>query len=280
MRGLQHDGVGRMPPTGTHQSGDGSNVAETVRSRDAGGPGGGQTLSIVLPAYNEEENIAPLAAELARVVSRLPEGWRVETLFVDDGSTDGTRREILEARRRYPGLGVRVIALDRNWGLTAALDAGIRVASGEVVATMDTDLQNDPADLPGLLEHLGGADMVVGIRVNRRDGWVKRLSSKIANGVRNRVTHEDVVDTGCSLKVYRRAYLDRIKLYTGLHRFLPTLLKLEGARVVQVPVNHRPRFRGTAKYHLWNRLLGPLIDLFAVRWMQKRHMRYRSEEIL
>lgn len=279
MRGLQHDGVGRMPPTGTHQSGDGSNVAETVRGRDAGGPGGGQTLSIVLPAYNEEENIAPLAAELARVVSRLPEGWRVETLFVDDGSTDGTRREILEARRRYPELAVRVIALDRNWGLTAALDAGIRVASGEVVATMDTDLQNDPADLPGLLEHLGGADMVVGIRVNRRDGWVKRVSSRIANGVRNRVTHEDVVDTGCSLKVYRRAYLDRIKLYTGLHRFLPTLLKLEGARVVQVPVNHRPRFRGTAKYHLWNRLVGPLIDLFAVRWMQKRHMRYRSEEI-
>jgi dolichol-phosphate mannosyltransferase len=280
MCGLQLKGVGRMPPIGTHRSGEGSNVAGTVRGRHSGGLGAGQTLSIVLPAYNEEENIAPLAAELARVVSRLPEGWGVESLFVDDGSADGTRREILEARRRYPELAIRVIALDRNWGLTAALDAGIREASGEVVATMDTDLQNDPADLPMLLEHLEGADVVVGIRLNRRDGLVKRLSSKIANAVRNRVTHEDVVDTGCSLKVFRRAYLSRIKLYTGLHRFLPTLLKLEGARVVQVRVNHRPRIRGTAKYHLWNRLVGPLIDLFAVRWMQKRHMRYRAEEIL
>lgn len=238
-----------------------------------------QTLSIVLPAYNEQENIAPLAAELARVVPLLADGWRVECLFVDDGSADGTRREILEARCRHPELGIRVIALDRNWGLTAAMDAGMRAASGEVVATLDTDLQNDPADLPRLLEHLDRADVAVGVRVNRRDGPVKRLSSKIANAIRNRVTREDIVDTGCSLKVYRKEYLDRIKLYTGLHRFLPTLLKLEGARVVQVPVNHRPRIRGQAKYHLWNRLLGPLLDLLAVRWMQKRHLGYRWEEI-
>ncbi|RMG86780.1 MAG: glycosyltransferase [Candidatus Dadabacteria bacterium] len=182
-------------------------------------------------------------------------------------------------RRDYPELGVRIVALDRNWGLTAAMDAGFRAARGEVVVTLDTDLQNDPADIPRLLGHLDRADVVVGIRANRRDPFVKRVSSRIANAIRNRVTHDDIVDTGCSLKVYRKAFLDRLKLYTGLHRFLPTLLKLEGARVVQVPVNHRPRRYGKAKYHLWNRLVGPLLDLFAVRWMQKRHLGYRWEEI-
>lgn len=236
-------------------------------------------LSIVLPAYNEEGNIAPLAAELAAVAPRLAPRWTVETLFVDDGSTDGTRAEILAARARHPELGVRVIALDRNRGLTAAMDAGFRAARGEVVATLDTDLQNDPGDLPALLAHLDRADVVIGVRVNRRDGFVKRASSKIANAIRNRATREDIVDTGCSLKVYRKPYLDRIKLFTGLHRFLPTLLKLEGARVVQVPVNHRPRVHGRAKYHLWNRLVGPLLDLFAVRWMQRRHLGYRWEEL-
>jgi glycosyltransferase involved in cell wall biosynthesis len=236
-------------------------------------------LSIVLPAYNEEGNIAPLAAELAAVARQLGPRWTVECLFVDDGSTDGTRAEILAARARHPELGIRVIALDRNRGLTAAMDAGFRAARGDIVATLDTDLQNDPADLPRLLARLDEADVVIGVRVNRRDGFVKRASSKIANAIRNRATGEDVIDTGCSLKVYRKQYLDRIKLFTGLHRFLPTLLKLEGARVVQVPVHHRPRVHGRAKYHLWNRLVGPLLDLFAVRWMQNRHLGYRAEEI-
>ncbi len=236
-------------------------------------------LSIVLPAFEEQDNIAPLAGELAAVLPALLDRWEVECVFVDDGSTDRTRDEILRARDAYPRLGIRLVALDRNWGLTAAMDAGFRAARGDVVATLDTDLQNDPADLPRLLAELDRADVVIGIRVNRRDPLVKRLSSKIANGIRNRATGEDIVDTGCSLKVYRKAYLDRVKLFTGLHRFLPTLLRMEGARVVQVPVNHRPRVHGRAKYHLWNRLVGPLLDLFAVRWMQKRHLGYRWEEI-
>jgi glycosyltransferase involved in cell wall biosynthesis len=236
-------------------------------------------LSIVLPAYNEEGNIALLAAELAAVVRQIAPRWTVECLFVDDGSTDGTRAEILAARTRHPELGIRVIALDRNRGLTAAMDAGFRAARRDVVATLDTDLQNDPADLPRLLAHLDKADVVIGVRVNRRDGFVKRASSKIANAIRNRATGEDIIDTGCSLKVYRKEYLDRVKLFTGLHRFLPTLLKLEGARVVQVPVHHRPRIHGRAKYHLWNRLVGPLLDLFAVHWMQTRHLGYRWEEL-
>jgi dolichol-phosphate mannosyltransferase len=238
-----------------------------------------ERLSVVLPAYNEEDNIAPLTAELAQSLRGLRAGWDVECVFVDDGSTDRTRQRILEARERHPELGIRLVALDRNWGLTAAMDAGFRAARGTVVATLDTDLQNDPRDLPELLSHLEESDVVIGIRVNRRDTFVKRTSSKIANAIRNRATHEDIVDTGCSLKVCRKEYLDRVKLFTGLHRFLPTLLKLEGARVAQVPVHHRPRVHGQAKYHLWNRLVGPLMDLLAVRWMQKRHLDYWAEEI-
>ncbi len=236
-------------------------------------------LSIVLPVFNEEENLPILAEELSRVVTDLRSEWAVECVFVDDGSTDRSRERMLEIRERHPELGVRVVALDRNWGLTAAMDAGFRCARGEVVATLDTDLQNDPRDLPSLLAHLDRADVVVGIRVDRRDPFVKRVSSKIANAIRNWATDEDISDTGCSLKVYRRAYLERLKLFNGLHRFLPTLLKMEGTRVAQVPVNHRPRRHGQAKYHLWNRLVGPLLDLFAVRWMQKRHLGYRWEEI-
>ena len=238
-----------------------------------------ELLSVVLPAYNEEGNIEPLAEELVRLLPRLRERWELECVFVDDGSTDRTRERIRGVRSSHPELGIRLIALDRNWGLTAAMDAGFRAARGSVVATLDTDLQNDPADLPRLLDHLAGADVAIGVRVDRRDTWVKRASSRIANAIRNRATHDDIVDTGCSLKVYRREFLDRLKLYTGLHRFLPTLLKLEGARVVQVPVSHRPRVHGEAKYHLFNRLIGPLTDLFAVRWMQKRHLGYRWEEI-
>lgn len=230
-------------------------------------------LSVVIPCYNEVSTVE----SLLRRVREVP--LRMEVIVVDDGSTDGTRAGVLDARRRHPELGIRLVALDRNWGLTAAMDAGFRAARGQVVATLDTDLQNDPADLPRLLDHLSEADVAIGIRINRRDPFVKRMSSKIANGIRNRVTREDIVDTGCSLKVYRKDYLDRVKLFTGLHRFLPTLLKLEGARVVQVPVNHRPRVHGQAKYHLWNRLVGPLLDLFAVRWMQRRHLGYRTEEI-
>jgi glycosyltransferase involved in cell wall biosynthesis len=235
-------------------------------------------LSIVLPAYNEAGNIAPLVDELAAVLPALAPR-AVECVFVDDGSTDATRAEILAARTRHPELGIRVVALDGNHGLTTAMDAGFHAARGEFVATLDTDLQNDPRDLPRLLAAVEGADAVVGVRVRRRDSLVKRLTSKVGNAVRNRLTGEDIADTGCSLKVYRRSFLSRLKLYHGLHRFLPTLLRLEGARVVQVPVNHRPRAAGRSKYGLANRLVGPAMDLLAVRWMQRRHLRYRAEEL-
>jgi glycosyltransferase involved in cell wall biosynthesis len=235
-------------------------------------------LSIVLPAYNEAGNISPLVEELAGVLPALAP-HAVECIFVDDGSSDGTRREILAARDRHPELGIRVLALDGNHGLSTAMDAGFRAARGDLVATLDTDLQNDPRDLPRLLAALEGADAAVGVRVRRRDSLLKRLTSKVGNAVRNRLTGEDIADTGCSLKVYRRAFLARLKLYDGLHRFLPTLLRMEGARVVQVPVNHRPRAAGRSKYGLANRFAGPAMDLLAVRWMQRRHLRYRAEEL-
>jgi glycosyltransferase involved in cell wall biosynthesis len=235
-------------------------------------------LSIVLPAYNEEGNIPVLAAELEAVLPAL-RPLEVECVMVDDGSTDGTRREMLAARERHPALGIRIVVLEGNHGLTSAMDAGFRAARGELVATLDTDLQNDPRDLPRLVAALEGADAVVGVRVRRRDTLVKRLTSMVGNAVRNRLTREDIADTGCSLKVYRREFLARLKLYHGLHRFLPTLLRMEGARVAQVPVNHRPRTSGRSKYGLANRLAGPLADLLAVRWMLKRHLRYRAREL-
>jgi len=236
-------------------------------------------LSIVLPAHNEEDNIAPLVQGLSELRSEIGGSWGLECIFVDDGSTDRTRSMILEARRRLPELKIRLIALDKRWGLTAALDAGFRVSRGSVVATMDTDLQNDPRDLPELLSHIEEADVVAGVRVSRKDPFVKKLSSKIANAIRNFATNEDIVDTGCSLKVFRKEYINRVKLFSGLHRFLPTILKMEGARVLQVPVSHRCRLHGSSKYHLTNRLVGPLVDLLAVRWMQKRHLSYHWEEI-
>ncbi len=240
---------------------------------------GDTALSIVLPAYNEEGNILPLVGEIADVYPQLKAFGELETVFVDDGSTDRTRAEIFEARDKFPELNIRLVGMNANSGLTSAMNAGFRSARGEVVATLDTDLQNDPHDIPKLLSKLDEADVVIGIRANRRDTIVKKMSSKIANAIRNWATDENIVDTGCSLKVYRKMYLDRMKLYTGLHRFLPTMLKLEGARVVQVPVNHRPRIHGEAKYHLFNRLIGPLMDLVAVRWMQKRHLGTGWEEI-
>jgi len=232
-------------------------------------------VSLIVPVYNEAESLPALMAEVEAAL-RAVQG--LEVVLVNDGSTDASLEVMERLRRQYPHLGIRIICLDRNCGLTTAMDAGFRAARGEVFVTIDADLQNDPADIPRLLSYLGEYDVAIGCRINRSDKLVKRVSSLVANAIRNWATHEDIQDTGCSLKAYRADVVRRLKLYHGLHRFLPTLLKLEGARLIQVPVNHRPRRYGQAKYHLFNRLVGPLLDLFAVRWMQKRHLRYRTEE--
>lgn len=232
-------------------------------------------VSLIVPVYNEVESLAPLMAEVEAALRGVA---GLEVVLVNDGSTDGSLEEMQRLRGLYPHLGLRIIDLDRNHGLTTAMDAGFRAARGEVLVTIDADLQNDPADIPRLLSYLDSYDVAIGSRTRRRDRLVKRLSSKVANAIRNWATEETIMDTGCSLKAYRASFVRRLKLYNGLHRFLPTMLKLEGARVIEVPVNHRPRRFGQAKYHLWNRLIGPLLDLFAVRWMQKRHLNYRMEE--
>jgi glycosyltransferase involved in cell wall biosynthesis len=231
-------------------------------------------LSVVVPVYNEAPNLRPLAAEIHAALE--PLGRPYEVLFVDDGSTDDGPRILAELAAADPRL--RILRLPRNCGQSAAFAAGFRAARGEVVVTLDADLQNDPADIPRLLAELPGRDVVCGVRVARRDSSLRRFSSRIANAVRNRVTHESIADVGCSLRAYRIEFLHRIPMFDGMHRFLPTLLRLEGAVIVEVPVAHRPRRYGRAKYNIRNRLWRALADLVAVRWMQSRWIDRRSAE--
>jgi dolichol-phosphate mannosyltransferase len=234
-------------------------------------------LSIIIPAYHEESNLPVLLEEIHQALAGV--GASYEILVVDDGSTDDTLAVARSLADQDPR--IRVLHLTRNSGQSAALDAGFRLARAPVLATLDADLQNDPVDLPKMLAKLEeGWDVVSGIRMHRHDSWVRRMSSRIANGVRNRVTHDSVTDVGCTLRVYRKESTDRIFMFTGMHRFLPTLLKLAGARVTEIPVHHRPRLHGEPKYNIRNRIWKALADLLAVRWMQTRWIdRRRVEEI-
>lgn len=241
-------------------------------------PGMGRiALSVVIPVFNEAENVPPLVERLVSVLTDWPGG--AEILFVDDGSTDSTRDLLKQVSESHAM--IRVVRFKRNLGQTAAMAAGFRFAEGEAVVTLDGDLQNDPAEIPRLVELLKDWDAVCGVRVRRRDGWWKRLSSRIANGFRNWATRDDIVDTGCTLKAYRRACLQNVELYQGMHRFLPTLLKMRGYRVTQLPVSHHPRVAGKTKYGTWDRLVKGLADVWAVRWMQKNRIDFEPElEIL
>jgi glycosyltransferase involved in cell wall biosynthesis len=229
---------------------------------------------VVIPVFDERDNLEPLHRELDAALADV--GGGVEFLYVDDGSRDGSAEALAALAKRDER--VRVLRFAENRGQTAAFDAGFRAARGELVATLDADLQNDPADLPRLLAALDRADVVNGVRVGRRDGFVRKLSSRIGNGFRNWMTHETVSDVGCSLRVMRASFLRRVKLYRGMHRFLPTLLRMEGARVIELPVSHRPRRHGRSKYGIANRLFVGLADVLAVRWMQSRRLDYRLRE--
>ena len=197
-------------------------------------------------------------------------------LFVNDGSKDNSEKLIKEVCERNSDFFY--LSLKRNGGLSAAMKAGIDAACSPYVGYMDADLQTTPEDINLLLPHLKDYEIVMGIRANRKDSFVKNLSSKIANGFRRFMTKDGVADTGCPLKVIRTDYAKRIPFFTGMHRFLPALILLQNGRIKQVPVRHFPRVAGQSKYHLWNRLVSPFMDCFAYRWMKKRYINYEVGE--
>ncbi len=234
-------------------------------------------VSIILPVYNEEENIEPLTEQVVRCLDSLENP--AEIIFVDDGSTDTSLEKMKAMRTEFSTRVFRIVQLDRNYGLSTAMTAGFEAAKGEVIITLDADLQNDPADIPKLLEKLPEYDAALGWRVNRQDPFLKRVSSKIANFLRKKVLNDPIHDTGCSLKAYKATYVRRIKMFKGMHRFLGVLIAMEGGTITEVPVSHHPRKYGQSKYGFWNRLVSPFLDLLAVRWMKKRTIRYKAKEI-
>ena len=227
-------------------------------------------LTVIVAIHDERENLESLLAELDEALDPLGNG--IEILLVDDASQDGSGALMTRLAASHPH--VRALHLRKHRGQTAAFDAGFKAARGRRVVTMDGDLQNDPHDIPRLIAALDEHDVAVGYRNERRDAWPRRWSSRIANAVRNRLTGDDIIDTGCSLKAFRRECLSGLKLYRGMHRFLPTLLRMDGRRVVQLAVNHRPRRAGHSKYGIADRLFSAFADLMAVRWMKKRRLDY------
>lgn len=226
-------------------------------------------ISVVVPLFNEEENAPILQSELRSALAGLDH----EIIFVDDGSIDGTVERIGSTPN------VRVIRFEQNAGQSAAIYAGLQAARGATVVLIDGDLQNDPADIPRLLAEIArGGDLVCGYRVQRKDTLLKRLTSRIANTVRSRFTRDGVRDTGCTLKAMRRECVNALVPFRGMHRFIPALVKDAGYRLVEIPVNHRPRRFGQSKYGLGNRALRATIDMFGVRWLLSRRLNYKIRD--
>jgi glycosyltransferase involved in cell wall biosynthesis len=234
-------------------------------------------LSLVIPCYNEEENVPTL---LRRVEAALTlTGKPFEVIIVDDGSTDSTPRLLAEAMAVKPWL--RVIRMAKNGGQSAAFEAGFEAARGDVIATIDADLQNDPEEIPRLLPMLDEqkVDMITGWRKDRQDTPFRRWQSRQANRIRNCISKETVNDSASSLKLYRAHAIKGLRLFNGAHRFFPTLVKMRGYSVYETPVKHSVRFAGTAKYGFRNRALRAFIDLLGVRWMKERSLHYQAAEV-
>lgn len=228
-----------------------------------------KSVSVVIPLYNEQENVPILQRELMSAL----EPFDYELIFVDDGSSDQT------VARITPGERVQVLRFEKNAGQSAAMFAGLQAAEKETAVLLDGDLQNDPADIPRLLAELDrGADLVCGYRARRQDTIVKRLTSRIANAVRSRFTRDGVRDTGCTLKAMRRECIPALVPFKGMHRFIPALVKGAGYDLVEIPVNHRPRRFGESKYGLGNRAVRATVDMFGVRWLLSRQLRYALRE--
>ena len=227
-------------------------------------------LTIVVPVYNEEDN-------LERVEKELLDYSKIATvptcaLFVNDGSKDKSQ-ELIEAICSRNSI-FNFISFKENRGLSAAIKAGFDHTKTELVGYIDSDLQTAPEDFNLLLEHIGEYELVTGVRADRKDSFVKNMSSKIANGIRRAFTHDGMDDTGCPLKIIKTDYAKRIPMFKGLHRFLPAMIMLQNGKVTQIPVRHFPRIAGQAKFGLWNRLLGPLSDCFAYLWMKRKYINY------
>jgi len=231
-------------------------------------------ISVVVPVFNEEGNLPILIPKLVKVLN--PLGLPYEMIFVDDGSSDGSRKILREMASQYSSL--RIIGLKKNRGLSTALLAGMREVRGDTIVTLDADLQNDPEDIPRLLSYLDRYDMATGWRQKRDDPWLKRISSKIANAIRNGLSGEEIYDSACTLRAFKRECIKEIPVFNGMHRFLSTLVKMKGYRIIEIPVAHHPRRFGKSKYNIRNRALRSFIDLLGVRWMKGRRIQYDVEE--
>ena len=234
-------------------------------------------LSLVIPCHNEEKNLQPLLAAIHTTLD--PLSLNYEIVITDDCSTDDSWNVLRQLAAKDPRL--RIQRFKCNCGESAASWAGMQASRGRYIVTLDADLQNDPKDLPAMLEALRNADCVCGTRVTTRekgDKWIRIASSHIANWVRNRLSGENISDAGCTYRVFKRECIAGVKFFNGAHRFLPTLIKMDGFRVVEVPVSTNPRFSGRSHYGVWNRLFKSFRDLLAVRWMKSRKMRYEVAE--
>ncbi|MBN2564851.1 MAG: glycosyltransferase family 2 protein [Candidatus Eisenbacteria bacterium] len=238
---------------------------------------GAPEVSVVIPVMNESESIPVLADEVRQAFDGSE--WVWECLWIDDGSTDGTLDVLRKLNHDDPRQ--RFISHDRNYGQSGALLTGLSAARGRIIATLDGDLQNDPADLPRLIRTLKDSDvhMVNGIRTHRQDSWLRKVSSKIANGFRNRMSGATATDVGCSVRAFYRECMNGVPPFHGMHRFLPTLVAMRGWRVTETPVNHRPRVHGRTSYGVHNRLWVGIADTFGVRWLASRIVNPRIAQI-
>ena len=232
------------------------------------------TFTIVVPVYNEEENLERVEKELSSYIKIA--SVTTSILFVNDGSKDKSQNLIQTICERNDAFNF--ISFKENRGLSAAIKAGFEHVESELVGYIDSDLQTAPEDFNLLLKHTKDYHLVTGVRANRKDSFVKNMSSKIANGIRRAFTKDGMDDTGCPLKIIHTDYAKRIPMFKGLHRFLPAMIMLQNGKVIQIPVQHFPRIAGTAKYGLWNRLLGPLMDCFAYLWMKKKYINYSIDK--
>ncbi len=234
-------------------------------------------ISLVIPCHNEQANLRPLLSAIHAAMDPLDLNY--EVVITDDCSTDESWSVLKQLAANDQRL--RIQRFKFNCGESAASWAGMQVARGRSIATLDADLQNDPRDLPAMLKALEDADCVCGTRTASRskgDNWIRIASSRIANWVRNKLSGENVSDAGCTYRVFKRECIARVKFFNGAHRFLPTLIKMEGFRVVETPVSTNPRFSGTSHYGVWNRVFKSSRDLLAVRWMKSRQIRYEIAE--